>query len=312
MTTKTRTTTEQSPAVLEESGQLALIEEAADKYSLVTLQALPRFQQALMLAKGIAELRKLLMPLMGKFLPLMNTKLGFKTDRTPPKDNPYPVETVCDCLIEATIRGLRPVGNEFNIISSSCYTTKEGYIALLAKFPGLTDLKLMPSVPIAKQNGAVVHYKATWRLHGTPDSIEREIPIRVNAGSGADQILGKAGRKIRAAIYEQITGSPQSGLDGDVEDGPDGLPRESKSDQVLAKLQAKQANGGGEAVASKEQVAQIKGATEALQLPAEAVEEWCRENGCNPQSLSAKQAEACIAWLEEKAERVAIETQGEA
>lgn len=51
--------------------------------------------------------------------------------------------------------------------------------------------------------------KATWLLHGKPDSLEVCIPVRVNSGMGADAILGKATRKILGRIHARITGSNQ-------------------------------------------------------------------------------------------------------
>ena len=49
--------------------------------------------------------------------------------------------------------------------------------------------------------------KASWKLNGTPDVMEAEIPVRINAGMGSDAILGKAERKMRARIYNRITGT---------------------------------------------------------------------------------------------------------
>jgi len=125
---------------------------------------------------------------------------------------------VKECLIEATIRGVRPVNNEFNIIAGRCYLTKNGVAHLLREFPGLTDLRPRFGVPkMVGEKGALVAASAAWKLNGKPDSIEeREYPIRVNAGMGADAVLGKATRKLYAAIYAQLTGSEQ--MEGEVDD----------------------------------------------------------------------------------------------
>ena len=72
-------------------------------------------------------------------MPLMNTKVGFRTDRDGKPDKngrvkpPYEVATVREAIIDAAIIGLLPTGNQFNIISSTMYPTKEGYTALLKK-----------------------------------------------------------------------------------------------------------------------------------------------------------------------------------
>lgn len=67
------------------------------------------------------------------FMPLMNTKVGFRTDRDGKPDKngrvkpPYEVATVREAIIDAAIIGLLPTGNQFNIISGTMYPTKEGY-----------------------------------------------------------------------------------------------------------------------------------------------------------------------------------------
>ena len=75
------------------------------------------------------------------FMPLMNKKIGFRTDRDPSRPDkrtgvapkPYTRDVVRTCIIDAAANGLLPTGNQFNIISSTMYPTKEGYTALLAK-----------------------------------------------------------------------------------------------------------------------------------------------------------------------------------
>ncbi len=73
------------------------------------------------------------------FMPLMNTKVGFRTDRDGKPDKNgrpkplYDIPTVRDAIIDAAIIGLLPTGNQFNIISGTMYPTKEGYTVLLKK-----------------------------------------------------------------------------------------------------------------------------------------------------------------------------------
>lgn len=55
------------------------------------------------------------------FMPLMNTKVGFRTDRDGKPDKNgrtkplYDVPTVRDAIIDAAIIGLLPTGNQFKI-----------------------------------------------------------------------------------------------------------------------------------------------------------------------------------------------------
>ena len=209
------------------------LEGISKERSLAVLGNVGQFKKAFMVASAIRNMKNLLTnEVMAPIMELQNTSLGFRADAT------YPVEVVKEAIIEASIRGLQPVGNQFNIIAKRCYITKEGFTYLMKNLPGLTDLKLIPSVPVMVAGGATVKYKATWTYDGKPDSIEREIPVKVNSGMGADAVLGKAERKIRAAIYGQITGTNIS--DGEVsEDDSGSIPTTAtKHDEPLPETMA--------------------------------------------------------------------------
>jgi hypothetical protein len=217
---------------------LAKLEAVAEECGLKAVDSAGRFTQAMKLSAGIQALREMLTPaIMARVMSLQNSPLGFLTDHNPATSKPgqvvepYGVEVVRDCLIEATLRGFYPVNNEFNIISSRCYGTKNGYARLVKNFPGLSDLILSPGVPaMAGEKGALVPYSAHWRLNGKPDNIIRKvdketgedtrITVRVNFGMGADAIIGKATRKMLAAIYGKITGSENTMPEGEVGDEP--------------------------------------------------------------------------------------------
>lgn len=203
--------------------EIAIRKECADLESIVqqcSLAALAdygQFQKTFAMAAGIRRLKDLITDdMMKDIMPLQGSSLGFRTDKD--KDGGYSMPVVKECLIEAVLRGLQPVGNQFNIVSGRCYTTKEGFTHLMKTLPGLTDLKLTFGVPKMQQGGATVDAAATWKYNGAADSLTRELAIRVNAGMGADAVLGKAERKIRAAVYAQITGTVLS--DGDAEQEP--------------------------------------------------------------------------------------------
>ncbi len=208
------------------------IESVLRNCNTMALREMPALTQAVTLATGVTQLRKLMSDDLIKniFLPLQGTPLGFVTDKD--KDGGYSIAVVRDCLVEAMVHGLRPVGNEMNIIAGRCYAAKNGYARLVSEFPGLTDLMLTPGVPsMAGEKGALVAFRATWRLNGKqmefmrdvakrPDGTvsDTRIAVRVNAGMGADAIIGKATRKALKAIYDMITGSKLSLSDGDVLD----------------------------------------------------------------------------------------------
>ena len=67
---------------------------------------------------------------------------------------------------ETVLRGVRIVGNEFNIISGRPYITKEGFSRLVREWPGLTELRLMPGVPATQANRALIAYRAVKK--GSP------------------------------------------------------------------------------------------------------------------------------------------------
>lgn len=226
------------PAVPQQSpgpdltGAIAVVEDLAQTYALAQLKAKGRLERAVMLARGIKAIRGALEPIMPEVMPLMNCRVGFLTDRDPQRSRsdkavtPYTVGQVREALIEALLRGLYPVGNEFNIISGSCYTTKEGYERLVRELPGLTDLKVAPGVPHLREGGAVVRVGATWKLDGKAMVLEDEdgkptpsIAVRLNAGMGTDAAIGKALRKAYARIYQRVTGTVHS--DGAADEPPD-------------------------------------------------------------------------------------------
>lgn len=224
--------------------------------SLSALENSEQFPKAFAMAQGIKRLRELITPeLMKEIMPLMNTSLGFQTDRDPTKEDwktkkpyvPYSEAVVKECFIEATLRGLAPVGNEWNILAGRVYATKNGLGRKLKELAGFTDFKPSFQVPkAAGENGAIVQVSATWKMNGVPDKLERAFPIKVNNGMGADAIVGKAERKLRAAVYEQITGSHLS--DGDTSD-EDAIPTTATK---------------GEDLGIKEKMAAAKGKSETL------------------------------------------------
>lgn len=189
--------------------------EALDKAAangLLAQKEVSQFKRAAMIAASIGELRALLTPkVMMPFMNLQNTSIGFKTDNP----NGYPVDVVRDCLIEATLKGVYPVGNEFNIISKQCYITKEGFGHKLKSIPCFRWMET-PAIPRnVGESGAVIKVQLDWLYNKEQNAKELELAIRVNRGMGADAIIGKAIRKARAWLFTTVTGWEIG--DGDVE-----------------------------------------------------------------------------------------------
>lgn len=223
------------------------LDAIAAESSLIASDAATPFSQAITTANAIKEIRAALTDEVIKevILPLMNTKLGFRTDRDPSRPvwnkqecrmiapEPYPLATVRECAIEAMLRGLVMVGNTWNIIAGNAYVTKEGFWFLIKnRIKGLTNFQVTVGVPKMvrpagdarnaqdeEAKGALVPCSASWKMNGIADRIEREIPIRVNAMMGADAIIGKAERKILAAAHSQITGTALGDADATESEG---------------------------------------------------------------------------------------------
>lgn len=213
--------------------KIAKLDELANSYSSALSISSNPFASAITLATAMNNLRELLTEdVMAPIMALMNSPLGFLTDRTgkprfqgDSKWKPcYTWEEVRDCVIESALRGFYTVGNEMNIIAGRFYAAKNGLRRKVSTYPGLTDLKETYDVPRNANGGAVVKAKATWNLNGTPDSLEREFPIKGDDYATADSYLGKATRKLLHAILEKLTG--QTIPEGDVNDIPIANARE--------------------------------------------------------------------------------------
>lgn len=162
------------------------------------------FARTFATANAIHTLRALLTPdVMKNIMELQNSPLGFMTDR---KDAPYSAAVVTDCIIEATLNGVSPFGNEFNIIASRCYITKNGMKHKLRDVDGLS-YTITPGIPRMAGDGAIVAMSIEWTLNGKSDKKEISFAIRVNKGMGADAIIGKATRKASAWLFEAVTGT---------------------------------------------------------------------------------------------------------
>lgn len=185
--------------------------------SIVGSAELEGFQKAYRIAEAVNQLSSLLTnEYMVPIMALQGNKLGFRTDKD--RGNGYDMATVKNCLIEAVLMGLQPVGNQFNIIAGNTYPTKEGFGYLLKNYPGLY-YKISPELPRinSTQTSAAIVMNITYSLNGGPAKKEAlEIPIKVNNGMGTDAVIGKATRKARAWLYNTITGCDVS--DGDISD----------------------------------------------------------------------------------------------
>ena len=272
-----------STALTKIETKLVQLDKFAEENSLTLLtDDKGAFTKAIAVANAMNQLKDMIDDdVLAAFMPLQGSALGFKTDKD--TTGGYPKAVVKDVMIEATLKGAQLVGNQVNIIGGRFYATLqffEQWFKNAAKC-NVTDLRLEPSVPKITADGAIVHYKATWKLKGNADTLERDFPIRVNSGMGPDAILGKAKRKVLAAVYERVTGTIIT--DGEVEDG--------SSINIDAKVVTPVATGLDEATKAK--------LHELFTADAEAVNAHVRRLGWTGETgtfidVSAKQAETMI------------------
>lgn len=207
---------------------LASIDTAADACRMTLNKHASNTAYAIALARGIRQLQSLFTDqVMQEILPLMNCELGFLTDKDPSKPQkgkdgnyynpePYSKDIVRDCFIVATLKGARPVGNEFNIISGRVYLAKNFFKRMLLEHQGFTEFEPAFGIPKVSDGGAIVPCKATSKLRGQPRSFEAQIAVRLNVGMGADAAVGKAERKFYARIYNILTGTKNDEADVDL------------------------------------------------------------------------------------------------
>jgi hypothetical protein len=175
------------------------------------------FEKAFVLADATNQLQGLLTSdYMKPIMALQGNKLGFKTDKD--SEQGYKENVVKNCIIEAVLTGVQVVGNQFNIIAGSCYITKEGFGYLLKNVPGLS-YEIIPQLPRinGENTSAAIKMQITWTVNGeNKQTREIEFPIRMNRMMGVDAVIGKATRKARAWLYNNISGLEVA--DGDIQD----------------------------------------------------------------------------------------------
>lgn len=146
------------------------------------------------------------------FLPLMNTRAGFLTDRNPFKTKrgqqpptPYSIPEVRMCLKDAILKGLLPIGNQFNIIAGSVYITREGYTALLSKL-GVKH-RIIPS-QMPDKNGCAVYSVRIEAVTAQGERISYTNEVTLKRGQyDSDALLqGKAYARSVKSLWTYVSG----------------------------------------------------------------------------------------------------------
>jgi hypothetical protein len=181
--------------------------------SAKSLQIVSNFGAAFEAVNVVALLREALTDEVMKtvFMPLMNTKVGFLTDRTGKPDKagnvkaPYSVAIVRDAIIDGVSIGLMPTGNQINIIAERMYPTKEGYTGLLktARIKYILDIGYDKGT---NPNFAEIPVKINYEHDGEKNSFTTVCTVKKDSYSSHDQLRGKAERRAKKVLYEYVTG----------------------------------------------------------------------------------------------------------
>jgi hypothetical protein len=182
-------------------------------YQVIGADAILGFRKAFQVANATKQLKELLNDeYLEPIMLLQGNRLGFKTDKD--TSGGYDKRIVKNCLIEAVLTGVQPYMNQFNIIAGNMYVTKEGFGYLLSNIKGL-KYEIIPMIPKVEGTQATIVMRITWSVGASETEVrEIEFVIKVNSYMGADAIIGKATRKSRAWLYNQVTGVEVG--DGDV------------------------------------------------------------------------------------------------
>ncbi len=191
------------------------------------------------------------------FMPLMNRKIGFLTDRNGQPNSrgqvkpPYSLDAVRDCVIDAVSIGLLPTGNQFNIIADKMYPTKEGYTALLRKL----GVKYFIEVNYDKgqtHGFAEIPCKITYNYNGEKNGFSIIATVKKDDYSSPDQLRGKAERRAKKTLYEYITGCDFGDADEDYSRTVEDAVVVSETKNTIAAKAAEAAKADAQAKAKKE------------------------------------------------------------
>lgn len=180
-------------------------------------QAYNQIQRSLMQAEVQRRLRLALKPLMPRIMELMNTPLGFMTDKDPKRNRQctetYNSEAIADAVIQGLMRGFAFTNNEMNVISGRFYPTAQGWEARLSEIEGLS-VKPVPmfGVPELVNGRTTIRVFAEWVYNGERRKLTdgdgkpgRIYSLIVNTGASVDNLNGKAKGKALRDIYHIIT-----------------------------------------------------------------------------------------------------------
>lgn len=214
--------------------ELAKLDKAKEKFELACKEAedmtlVQNAGAAFRAVVVVKNLREVLTDEVMKevFMPLMNTKIGFLTDRpvvdrnTGKEKKPaYSIPVVRDAIIDAASFGLLPTFNQMNIIAEKMYATKEGFTALLKRLGVKYILNFGQDNSKPDSKFAEISVKINYEYNGKKNSFLINAVVPKNSYSSYDQLKGKAERRAKKMLYEYITGLDLGENDGETINEP--------------------------------------------------------------------------------------------
>ena len=212
-----------------EENQQLVFKELGSKITAVLSADIGNIENSLVVANAIGYMQQALTPaIMSPIMNLQGSKLGFKTDRDLVKNNStgkyekgpgYPLEVVKNAFIEMSLIGLLPTGNMWNIIGGNSYPTREGATFLLKKTKGLKQVISFLEVNQSQdKKTASVKAKIKWEFNGESKEEIVDFPVKSDAYTTFDALIGKTERKAKMWLYNQVSGLNLS--DGDADEIP--------------------------------------------------------------------------------------------
>lgn len=202
-----------------QAAELAIVDEqitAALARVAATSDLTQRVARAVALANATTLIRAAIARHWSALATLKDTPFGFATDERQGK-SPYTPEQLQTAITHGILIGCLPTGGEITVISGRAYASLPHFERWAREQEGLTDLAItlgVPTLPQGDGGTALVEATASYVYRGAPTTIawarsqafDGRIPVRVNAGMGPDAVLGKARRKILAAIRKRVEG----------------------------------------------------------------------------------------------------------
>lgn len=202
---------------------IAQLEEAHQTFfGALTGTDMTPTEKTLLTSSAVVSLRKMLGGeiLKNVIMPLMNSPVGFDTDKNPMKgwNGPsYSPQEVLECAAEAWLHGLPMTGNAWNIIGSRMYPRKEGFELLLSSVCRFSAKVSVPEIgkQLYEQGGYLrVPVEVQYKFHGEPDEAPNRrfhgtYSVRLNRKNavGVENVEGKAKRKAYRDLWLAVTGT---------------------------------------------------------------------------------------------------------